>query len=49
MGKNSVYIKSESMVEFINDLRILFSDATDLKKKLTNFIRNLSYDNEWMS
>lgn len=28
-GRNSVYIKSENMVEFIGDVRILFSDAID--------------------
>lgn len=28
-GRNSIYIKSENMVEFIGDVRILFSDAID--------------------
>lgn len=31
MCRNSIYIKAESVVEFIDDIYVLFNDAIDLK------------------
>lgn len=29
MGRNSIYIKAESVVEFIDDIHVLFNDGID--------------------